>query len=186
VRRAAYKAYELTHPDEPWLAQGAVRYLDAELTGEGAGIEWGSGRSTKWLGNRLTHLLSVEHDLGWYESVRRKVASVPAVELRHVPLDHRDDEPTVPHYDQLPRYVAVAHEFEDGSLDLALVDGHYRQACIKAVMPKLRPGGLLVVDNTDWLALSEWGVATGWRIEHQSKNVMTQTTVWRRLETART
>jgi hypothetical protein len=100
------------------------------------------------------------------------------VEYLEIPLDHPKSEETKPVYAVEPRYVAVAKRFPDLSLSFALVDGHYRQACIRAVMPKLRPGALLAVDNTDWLPMSEWGVPDAWPLLHQSRNVRSQTTIW--------
>src|SRR5687768_18165460 len=44
-------------------------------------------------------------------------------------------------------------EFADGSLGFALVDGASSDArghCANAVIPKLAPCGLLVVDNVNW------------------------------------
>jgi hypothetical protein len=175
TRRTAYKLYEWQHPDDPWLAQGAIEFLDAELPRDGAGLEWGSGRSTSWFARRLNHLTSVEQDEGWYRKVQR---DNPEADLRHIPVEHvHGMAPNFP--DPLPLYVAVAREFDDLSLDFVLVDGHYRLACIRTVLPKLKPGSILVVDNTDRLPeLSLWGVPTGWPVVHQSRNVMTETTIW--------
>lgn len=178
ARRIAYRAYERRHPDEPWLAQGAVRFLDRELRGEGSGLEWGSGRSTAWFARRLARLTSVEMDAAWYAKVRAKVEG--SVDLRHIPIEHglREETPDFPR--PTPRYVAVIDEWDDASLDFVLVDGHYRLACVRGALPKLRPGGLLAIDNTNWLAeLGDWGVPGSWPLVHQSENVMTQTSVWR-------
>ena len=41
-------------------------------------------------------------------------------------------------------------EFGARSLDFALVDGMYRSACTLAVVPRLKPGGLIIVDNVNW------------------------------------
>lgn len=46
-------------------------------------------------------------------------------------------------------YVGVASMFED-RLDVALVDGLYRDECILAALPKIRHGGLLILDNVNW------------------------------------
>ncbi|WP_394821330.1 class I SAM-dependent methyltransferase [Pendulispora albinea] len=178
MRRIAYKAYEMRHPDEPWISQGAVRFCDAHLHRGMRGVEWGSGRSTAWFAQRLGHLVSVEHSFEWHAIVSRKLEALRNVDYRFVALDHPEKQPTVPRYDPQPRYVAVVNDFEDGSLDFAVVDGHYRQACVLAVLPKLRAGGLLLIDNTDWMPLDEWGVPSSYPIVHQSRNVMTQTTVW--------
>lgn len=177
ARRVGYKLYERRHPDEPWLAQGAVHFLDRELPREGGGLEWGSGRSTAWFSQRLAHLTSIEMDAGWYATVKAQVNG--NVDLRHVPIEHGlDDTPDFP--EPTPRYVAVIDAWEDASLDFVLVDGHYRLACVRAALPKLKPGGLLAIDNTNWLDdLARWGVPPSWPLVHQSENVMTQTSVWR-------
>jgi hypothetical protein len=180
ARRLKYKLYERRHPDEPWLAQDAVEFLDHELPRAGTGLEWGSGRSTQWFGCRLARLVSVEADFGWYELTRAQTRDLPSVDLRYVAIEHPRDEPTRPTYDPLPRYVGVIEEFGDESLDFVLVDGHYRQACVLAALDKVRPGGLLVVDNTNWLAEAEWGIPATWMQVHRSSNVMTETTIWRK------
>jgi hypothetical protein len=181
LRLGLYRLYEIRHPDEPWISQGAIHFLDSHLDRYGAGIEWGSGRSTTWFARRLRVLTSIEHNHGWAKTIREQLTAskVSNVEYLEIPLDHPESEGTKPNYLVEPRYVAVANRFPGASLTFALVDGHYRQACIRAVIPKLRPGALLVVDNTDWLPhLSEWGVPVAWRIVHQSRNVRSETTIW--------
>lgn len=178
LQRTANKAYQCLRPNDPWLAQGAIRFLDRALSPDGVGLEWGSGRSTSWFGRRLASLTSIEHDQAWYETVQERARELSSVQLRYIPLDHPAEETGHRQYDPLPGYVAVANEFADESLDLALVDGAYRQACVSAVLPKMRPGGLLVVDNTDWLPIEQWGIPSTWETCHQSANVVTQTTVW--------
>jgi hypothetical protein len=178
ARRVAYKVYELTHPHEPWISQKAVRWLESELRPSMVGLEWGSGRSTAWFAQRIERLTSIEHNPLWFERVRSQIGKLPNVDYRLVPLDHPEHEPTRPRYDPQPRYVAVVEAFPDVSLDLVVIDGHYRQACVAAVLPKIRPGGLLVIDNTNWLPEREWGVPSHFPLLHRSENVMTQTSIW--------
>lgn len=182
LRRIWYKLYEATHPDEPWIAQGAVQFCASHLTPPMRGFEWGSGRSTAWFATRLAHLTSVEHDERWHGIVRERLGAreIHNVTYRFVQLSHPAEEPTVPVYAPLPPYVAAVSAEEEGALGFVVVDGHYRQACIAAALPKLAPGGLLLVDNTDWMPLSAWGVPAGWPVVHQSRNVMTETTIWRK------
>lgn len=180
VRRMLYKLYERLHPDESWLAQGAIRFLAGRLHTDMIGLEWGSGRSTAWFGMRLGQLTSIEHNSEWAIIVRAKTEGLSNVRVLHIPLDHPESVPTHPNYDPLPRYVEVVQTFADRSLDFVLVDGHYRQACIKSVLEKIRPAGLLVVDNTDWLPEEDWGVPPSWPKIAEARNVMTQTTIWER------
>lgn len=182
AKRMAYKVYEWLHPHEPWIAQGAVRFCERTLRTSMRGFEWGSGRSTTWFAKRLAHLVSVEHNEEWYEKVDKDILGqgVTNVDYRMVCLNHPLNDPTVAHYEVIPDYVNVINEFENESLDVVVVDGHYRQACILAAMPKLAHGGYLLLDNSNWLPKNEWNVDSRWEVVHQSSNVMTETTVWQK------
>ena len=183
VRRIIAKIYEFTHPNEPWLSPGAIQFCTQQLTKDWVGLEWGSGRSTAWFGQRLKQLLSIEYNREWHSKVVGilKNKNLKNVECRYIALEHDLVEPNKPDYEKMPIYVKVAEQFEDNSLDFVVVDGHYRQACILTVLSKVKPGGLLLVDNTDWLPLNKWGVPEDWHIVHQSSNIMKQiTTIWRK------
>lgn len=182
LRRVWYFFYERAHRDEPFLAPGAIRFLDAHLPRHGTGLEWGSGRSTPWFAERLGHLVTVEHDPTWLELLRGQLSrqGIGNVDVRVVPLDHPPEEPTRPVYDPMPRYVAFVGEFPDAHFDFIEVDGHYRQACVGAALAKLKPGGYLLVDDTNWLPLAEWGVPPAWPLAHQSVKIDTVTSIWQR------
>lgn len=182
VRRVWHAAYEKTHPDEPFLAPGAVRFLDGALPRNGVGLEWGSGRSSRWFARRLGQLVTVEHDQVWFDDVSRQFAEwdIHNVDYRLIPLEHPPEEPTQPVYDRTPRYVSFVEEFPDDHFDFIEVDGHYRQACVLAGLPKLKPGGLLLVDDTNWLPIEAWGVPETWQTVHQSVKINTVTSIWQR------
>lgn len=171
ARLVPQKIYELTHPSAPWLSQSAVRYLDQHLKG-GIGFEWGSGRSSAWLARRLDKLTSIESDPGWYERVKRNMANLSNASIRLV------DDPG--ERGERSKYAEPVQEISDRSLNFALIDGHHREECIVAVMPKMACGGLLAVDNTDWPTLKAFTAETiPWPIVHRSRNARTETTIWR-------
>lgn len=183
VHRLRYWVWERLHPDEPWLTPGAVAFLQANLRPDMTGVEWGSGRSTRWYAAHLRQLLSVEHHSGWYERVKADLekAGVRNVDYRSIPLSHPEGEGTVPHYEPMPPYVAVVRELPEASLGLVVVDGHYRQACVREALPRLQPGGLLLVDDSGMLpSLAEWGVPADWPIASHTSNGLKTTTVWRK------
>jgi hypothetical protein len=182
ARRVWHRIYELRHPEEPFLAPAAVRFLDRVLPRDGVGLEWGSGRSTQWVAKRLRRCVVVEHDPVWFASVQEQLsaAGLDNVDYRLIPLEHPESEPTRSRYQPVPRYVAFVEEFPDAHFDFVEVDGHYRQACALAALEKLRPGGHLLIDDTNWIPLSEWGVPERWPIVHQSTKINTTTTVWQR------
>jgi predicted O-methyltransferase YrrM len=43
-----------------------------------------------------------------------------------------------------------ARQLTDQSLDFVLVDGVYRNHCALRCVPKVKPGGLVVIDNVNW------------------------------------
>jgi hypothetical protein len=141
-------------------------------------LEWGSGRSTLWFAARVESLTSVEHDVGWFQRMEPQLRGLSNVVYKHVPLEHPISMPTYRSYEPRPRYVAVADEFPDESLGLVVVDGHYRQACVRAVLSKLQPGGLLLIDNWNRMDRDEWGVPDGYALVHVSSNAMTETAIW--------
>jgi len=141
------------HPDAPWLTAEATRMLDAWLQPDHVGIEWGSGRSTRWFAQRVGHLLSVEHHAGWHAAVSEQLAAdgIANVDYKLLPCEpERVETPEWITFMFASDYVRAADTFEPRSLDFALVDGMYRSACALAVLPKLRPGALLIVDNVNW------------------------------------
>ena len=138
--------YERVHPDDPWLTPAAIRLLAGLLRPTDEGAEFGSGRSTLWFAARVAALTSVEHDAQWHEavSVRLKDRGLGNVEYVLAP----EDQPMERGGDSA--YARTALGFPDAALDFALVDGHYRDYSAKFIMPKIRPGGMLIIDNVNW------------------------------------
>jgi hypothetical protein len=62
--------YQRMHAGHPWLTAQAISLLDGLLRPIDVGLEWGSGRSTAWFGQRISALTSIEHDALWGESTR--------------------------------------------------------------------------------------------------------------------
>lgn len=123
------------HPQDPWLTPDAVKLLDDVLSKDMRGLEFGSGNSTTWFAQRLSRLTSVEHAPAWYANVTRKLADTG---LNNVDYLLRE---------QAGEYVAVADIFVDNSLNFALVDGIERGKCVLASLLKIKPGGMLVIDD---------------------------------------
>jgi hypothetical protein len=65
----------------PWMASGAVRWLDKNLSSEMTLLEFGSGSSTHWFATRVQRVVSVEPDAVWYDQVVKSVRHLHNVEL---------------------------------------------------------------------------------------------------------
>jgi hypothetical protein len=176
--RIAYWAWERRNPDKPWLCAGTVAFFERTLRPDMRALEFGSGRSTTWFAQRVGHLTSIEHDPDWHARVRQLLfhAGIQNVDYQLIAAEH-DQEPAV--YQSLPRYVAALHEFPDNSLDLVIVDGHYRTACIREALPKLKPGGMILVDDCNmWLARRDIPVPMAWQQVDESRNGLKWAGVW--------
>lgn len=174
--------YERRHPDHPWLAPQAITWLEQNLRADMRGFEWGSGRSTLWLARRLASLTSIESDASWFETITRQVkaAGLDHVKVRHLALEHPEAGTYANDYVELPDYVRAIDEVAEASLDLVVVDGWYRPVCARSALSKLKPGGILLVDNTDWKDPPHVHVPADWALVHRSRNVLTQTSIWRK------
>jgi len=144
-------------------------------------MEFGSGRSTRWFSKLVGQLTSVEHNSRWYEQVRQQLvdAKIANVDYKLVPLNHPESEPEHTEYSPVPDYVAVADGVPDGSLHFAVVDGHYRTHCVHHLVPKIAPGGFLLVDDINmWESPDSLPVPASWRVADDSSNGVKRCIVW--------
>ena len=139
--------YRRRHPDSPWLARSAIELLNGFLRGTDVGLEFGSGTSTRWIARRIGSLTSVEHNAQWYSTVNEMLADEQLTNTTVVLVENNGADGATA--DHVERYVSVADRFDNGSLDLALVDGIYREECALRVLPKIRVGGVLIIDDAN-------------------------------------
>ena len=149
----------------PWLTFTAIDFLGRALTPGLKIFEYGSGGSTLfWLQFRPERVVSVEHDAAWYAALKRRLAPGVSVDYRLIL-----PEPRAPGVDQADPadpggyassdpawaghsfrgYAAQIDAFPDGHFDVVLVDGRARPACLRHSAPKVKPGGWLILDNSD-------------------------------------
>jgi len=140
--RIVEKIYRRRNPNLPWLSPQANEFLQGWLKPSHTGLEFGSGRSTLWFARRVAALTSIEHNPEWYDRVSRMLK---ADRLANVNYQLHTKEEAAP--DGQPAYVRAAQSIPANSLDFVLVDGIYREQCMLAALDKIRPGGILILDN---------------------------------------
>ena len=157
---AIHDAADLVRLDVPWWTYGAAArvaaHLDA-LGGRARVFEYGSGASSVWLARRAARVTSVEHHPGFAALVRdlaRDAGVADRLELVEVgPERPGAGGPVVPSGRRgesgldYARYVR-AIDAVDGDLDLVVVDGRARGACLEAAARRLAPGGLVLLDDS--------------------------------------
>lgn len=146
----------------PWLPYAAVKFLEQHLNCSATVFEFGSGGSTIWFARRAKQVISVEHNRTWYTRVRQVLNEN---NLSNVTLLLREpkivDQPVQKGPIQgvtygtssgpwdMESYATAIDDFDDASFDVVLVDGRSRAACLVHAIPKVRPGGLLILDDSE-------------------------------------
>lgn len=151
---------------EPWWNARAIDYLSEQVSRGSTAFEWGSGGSTVFLAGLGVEVTSIEHDPEWVAQVLERC---PGADVRLVPGTTSGvlrSEPVLRdrgrHF--FDAYVAEVDQVADESLDLVIVDGLCRVECVRRARPKVKAGGLLVVDDSDLRFLAGLGgELPGWR-----------------------
>jgi predicted O-methyltransferase YrrM len=130
---------------KPWIALGAIDFIEHNLDRMACAFEWGSGGSTIWFSQMYFHVISVESDAGWYEDVGKALDEADLRPTRHLSpvADYTDDVPAN------EAYAAVIEQYPDWKFGLILIDGPERSrlACAEHAIGHMLPGGLMVLDN---------------------------------------
>lgn len=137
--RVSQSLFERRNPELPWFTRDMIAILDSWLRPQDHGLEWGSGRSTRWLANRMAMVTSIEHHSGWFQTVSKSLIDSHLTEKTD--LQKRSADSAI-------EYAGAADQFDDASLDFCLVDGIFRDECAIRALPKLRSGGVILVDDS--------------------------------------
>lgn len=139
--------------DLPWLVDGAIAEIEAYLRPRMRVFEWGAGRSTVFFARRCASVVAIEHKAKWHRRVAARLAQLDIrnAELRLVPPG--DPAALSGAGRAKPEYAAYADAIlasPEGAFDLICIDGRARVDCATNALPRLAPGGLLVLDNSEW------------------------------------
>lgn len=155
---AVHNADDLVAMDLPWWTYQSIDVVDGFLRGHDGGarvFEYGSGASTLWLARRCGSVDAVEHHAAWADRVRALVAGTQGLRCTptlHVPPVPASSDPVVPSGApsgqglDFDAYVRTIDEV-DGEFDLVLVDGRARGAALLHALDRVRPDGLVLLDD---------------------------------------
>lgn len=118
----------------PWFTYSSLEYLMQFDLRDKTVFEFGAGHSTLFWGNQCKFARSVEADAQWHAWVQAKCPP-------NVDCIHRAG----------PQDYAKAILIEDRQFDIIVIDGHWRMECAQAAVGRLAPGGMIVLDNSNWI-----------------------------------
>ena len=169
----------------PWLGIRAVDFLEHHVKPDFSVFEYGGGGSTLFWIDRVKRVITVEHDREWFGQLaalvqQQKFSGWTGLFVEPEPgnLVANPDAAIPSHYASMDnasqgknykKYVQTILDYSDDSFDVILVDGRARTSCLRDSFPKLKRGGLLVLDNAERAYYTEnnGDLLSGFRIELQ-------------------
>lgn len=140
---------------QPWLSAKEISKIESYLTPTSIMLEWGSGGSTIRFAPQVLHYFSIEHDLEWYEKVRRVLPN--NAEIFHVPNSLPRSFPNVKE-EEFVDYINFVNQL-DISFDFVLIDGRARFWCAEKVKEHLNPNATVFIHDWDrphYHGVTEW------------------------------
>lgn len=118
----------------PWLTYPAIEYLKRRDFSGMDVFEFGSGYSTAYFSSHARSVTAAEHQVEWRDKVLAMCKGRNNVEI--IVAGNEKD------------YLATI-DSKGGGYDIIVVDGEWRLACMKAAIKKLRPGGIIILDDAE-------------------------------------
>lgn len=117
-------------PDSPWLHPAVIGYLEMLITDNMQVLEIGGGGSTFFFARRAAMVTTIEDNPDWVTAIKRRALAEGWTNI----ILHPGIEPAA-----LPRQY----------FDFMLIDGGNRIMWMDAVPELVRPGGIVLVDNSN-------------------------------------
>lgn len=125
----------------PWLPESMVQEIDKRLLAipNARILEFGMGISTLYYVNKpgIRKLYSVEHDPNWFSQI-----------MELVPSDRVKLCATLYSLPYAQTVCNVIRNTREG-FDMILIDGRNRAGCMRVAPDLLKPGGFIVLDNSE-------------------------------------
>lgn len=132
---------------EPWIVPESLEMLRTVIKPTFTIFEWGSGGSTIFWAQHCASVISIEHNPEWITRTGKMISDsgVSNVTLKLVQMDLMNTAPYI-------NYANAILEHSDESFDIVFVDGDAaaRYPCIMNSLPRVKVGGWLLLDNSDW------------------------------------
>jgi len=121
----------------PWYTYPAIDYLRRLDTSGMRVFEYGCGFSTLFWAAKSKSVVSIEDNSEWFQKVK---SSMPGNVSLHLIRDP----------DQYIHAINDKTVGTDELYDVIIIDAKHRNETARAAIARVSPGGLLILDNSDW------------------------------------
>jgi len=188
----------------PSIPLEAISWMESFLKKDMKVFEWGSGGSTIFIAQRVRELVSIEHDVKWYDIVsqliKRYEISNCKLLLKNPQFINnqlgRNEVKFLPDYLACEKggqgfyfetYCRAIESYPNEYFDLVFIDGMARQSCITHALKKIKPEGFLMLDDTykkEYASveqlLKRWKRKDFFGFKPGNRNRVYQTTIWQK------
>lgn len=136
----------------PSYPKDLVEWLKSGVSRDWSVFEYGSGNSTHWFSEQVRLVVTVEHNVDWVRNYPSNVVFIFSPPLRDIGKKCYGPEgytTTDPSGGDFENYVKTIDSYADEYFDFVVIDGRSRASCIKHSIPKVRRGGLLLLDDSN-------------------------------------
>ncbi len=141
----------------PWFSFPSIDYIEKLTSSDMHVLEFGCGYSTIWWAQRVCRVTSIERSSHWITEVNQALSMHAMVNVDLIPFlgfsgtteedikagcDSVQLEPTI------QRYV-LAGQVKSVQYDVIVVDDVFRNEAAAAAISQLKPGGMLVLDDSE-------------------------------------
>ena len=142
-----WRKHSPLHFGLPWFSFASIAFLDRYITSAMEVFEFGAGGSTLYFARRAGRVISTENDAHWVDRVERALAAEGCgnVELQYRPYDFRyaQDFEKSDYLNSMPERL-----FDIIVVDCAEDHRTVRPLCFHHAETRVRPGGIIIVDDS--------------------------------------
>lgn len=148
-----------------WVVYSSLPFIKSILKSEMIVFEYGSGGSSLFFAERVRRVISIEHDEKWLNMVNRTMESnnlknwkghlvLPQMIDKNNKLDYSNPTHYLSHWQEyshfiFKNYATYINQYEDLLFDIIMIDGRARPSCFIHAKEKIKPGGYLILDNSE-------------------------------------
>jgi hypothetical protein len=147
---------------QPWVVLFSIPFLKKMSLKHSIVFEFGSGGSTFFFAERVKQVVTVEHDLKWFDKIAKLIQSEYSnVELNYVPPElnlkatHHDASNELAYVSNsidfegysFVDYASFIDKYPDEYFDIILIDGRARPSCLMHSVSKVKKAGIIVLDD---------------------------------------
>lgn len=127
-----WKSIDRSGSPVPWFSYPAIEYLEGLDLSSYDVLEYGSGYSTVYWSRQAKSVIAIENNAAWAGQMRPQLGPNARIQL----------------IESESGYATAISEM-DGRFDLIVIDGLDRMQCVRQALPKLRGGGIIILDDAD-------------------------------------